>query len=461
MVDFLANRVHVETSTSGTADLTLGAAISTAYQSFAGASVPNGATFPYTAYTSTQFECGHGAYISATPALDRTAANVVAGSAGVGALTNFSTNPRVFIGPLAEDFGGGGLTFPITGTGDTVTTSTLLLDLSQTWNAGGVTFTALKLNVTNTASAASSLLMDLQVGATSKFSVSRTGLMTVGVLNTDPAAIVIDPVNSDFSIYFGISKKFQFYTSTLNQLGISSDGTIGFSSSTNVSGNNDTTLFRDAAGILAQRNSTNAQGIRVYNTYTDASNYERAVFDWTTLPNNLIIGYQKAGTGSDRAVKLQARNNGDTNITLGINNTSFGDVNGQWVFQESGGNAYCFEIRTKGAGYGGTGLGFGGTVTQATSKSTGVTLSKLTGQITMNAAALAANTTVSFTLTNTNIEAADMLILNHISGGTGGAYTLNAQCAAGTASINVRNVTAGSLSEAIVIQFAILKGSTS
>ena len=104
--------------------------------------------------------------------------------------------------------------------------------------------------------------------------------------------------------------------------------------------------------------------------------------------------------------------------------------------------------------------GSGGTVTQATSKATGVTLSKSTGQITLNNAALAADTTVSFTLTNTVIEAGDILIMNHISAGTAGSYLLNAQSAAGTASINVRNITAGSLSEAIVIAFAVIKAVT-
>jgi len=75
----------------------------------------------------------------------------------------------------------------------------------------------------------------------------------------------------------------------------------------------------------------------------------------------------------------------------------------------------------------------------------------------MNAAALAADTTVSFTLTNSTIAATDVLVLNHVSGGTAGSYLLNAQAAAGSASINVRNVTGGSLSEAIVIGFAVIK----
>jgi len=101
--------------------------------------------------------------------------------------------------------------------------------------------------------------------------------------------------------------------------------------------------------------------------------------------------------------------------------------------------------------------GEGGAETQATSKSTGVTLSKKCGQITMNAAALAADTTVTFTLTNTEIVATDIIVLNHVSGGTAGAYLLNAQAGSGSASINVRNITGGALSEAIVIGFAVIK----
>lgn len=106
-------------------------------------------------------------------------------------------------------------------------------------------------------------------------------------------------------------------------------------------------------------------------------------------------------------------------------------------------------------GYGGAGTG--GAVTQATSKSTGVTLSKPCGAITLNNASLGAATIVSFVLTNTFVAANDVLILNHISGGTPGSYTLNARCAAGSATIDVRNNTAGALGEAIVIQFALIK----
>lgn len=104
--------------------------------------------------------------------------------------------------------------------------------------------------------------------------------------------------------------------------------------------------------------------------------------------------------------------------------------------------------------------GAGGTVSQITSKATGVTLNKITGTITMNAAALAGGTIVSFILSNTSVAATDLLVLNHDSGGTLGSYGLNAATATNAATIYVRNNTAGSLSEALVIAFAVIKGAT-
>lgn len=65
-------------------------------------------------------------------------------------------------------------------TGATVTTSQPVLDIVQTWNAGAVTFTGIKLNVTSSASAAASLLMDLQVASASQFSVTKAGVVTTG-----------------------------------------------------------------------------------------------------------------------------------------------------------------------------------------------------------------------------------------------------------------------------------------
>ena len=110
-----------------------------------------------------------------------------------------------------------------------------------------------------------------------------------------------------------------------------------------------------------------------------------------------------------------------------------------------------------GTGKQGYATGSGGTVTQLTDKATGVTLNKTNGQITMNNASLGATSIVSFTLTNSTIEAGDIIVMNHISGGTLGAYSFNASTAAGSASINVSNLTLGALTDAIVLRFAVIK----
>jgi len=102
--------------------------------------------------------------------------------------------------------------------------------------------------------------------------------------------------------------------------------------------------------------------------------------------------------------------------------------------------------------------GEGGAVTQATDKTTGVTLNKRCGQITMNAASLANNALVKFTLTNSTIAATDVVLVNHSTGGSNtGGYAITAHPAAGSVVIGVRNVSGGSLSEAIVLNFAVIK----
>ena len=104
----------------------------------------------------------------------------------------------------------------------------------------------------------------------------------------------------------------------------------------------------------------------------------------------------------------------------------------------------------------------GGTVTQATNKSTGVTLNTESGQITMNNAQLDAGVEVSFTVTNSKIAATDVVVAWHGSAGTAGSYLVNANAiAAGSFAVTVSNVSAGNLSEAIVINFVALKGASS
>jgi hypothetical protein len=99
-----------------------------------------------------------------------------------------------------------------------------------------------------------------------------------------------------------------------------------------------------------------------------------------------------------------------------------------------------------------------GTVTQATSKSTAVTLNKSAGQIVMNNAALNAQTNVTFTLNNSTIGPNDVTILNVAAGATAGSYNCwISSKSAGSCTITLRNITAATnLSEAVVINFAVI-----
>ena len=106
----------------------------------------------------------------------------------------------------------------------------------------------------------------------------------------------------------------------------------------------------------------------------------------------------------------------------------------------------------------GYGTGAGGSVTQATNKSTGVTLNAPCGKITMNAASLANATAVGFTFTNSVIAATDTVVVSIGAGGTVNSYTCTVDTvAAGSCHVSLYNFTGGSLAEAVVINFAVIK----
>jgi hypothetical protein len=103
-----------------------------------------------------------------------------------------------------------------------------ILDLSQTWNAPGVTFTGLKQNVTDTNSATASLLMDLQVGGTSKFSVSKAGAITSASTFT-PTGVILGPSGTctagAIPYSFSGDTDTGVYGSSANVLGLCAGGT--------------------------------------------------------------------------------------------------------------------------------------------------------------------------------------------------------------------------------------------
>lgn len=132
-------------------------------------------------------------------------------------------------------------------------------------------------------------------------------------------------------------------------------------------------------------------------------------------------------------------------------------IDAAWMQLRNG--ALLLQRPDGGLGYG---TGAGGTVTQATSKSQGVTLNTVTGAITMNAAALAATTKVSFTLTDSAIAATDDVLVSVVSGNTAASYRCWVDSlTGGSCVITVENYSLGILSEAIVLRFAVLKSANS
>jgi hypothetical protein len=194
--------------------------------------------------------------------------------------------------------------------------TTPLLDLSGTWNTTGVA-RGILLNITDTTSAATSLFADFRVGGVIRFSVSKSGGMDAF---------------SNSRFYSGSNAKIAAWvTPNPSVLGLASDTVVGWSSTANTNSTYDLGLWRDAANTLAQRNGTNAQTFRLYNTFTDASNYERGFMRWNN--NTLEIGTEAGGTGTARDIRLvgavntildcgsagttQLRTNGTTRINIG------------------------------------------------------------------------------------------------------------------------------------------------
>ena len=179
---------------------------------------------------------------------------------------------------------------------------------------------------------------------------------------------------------------------------------------------------------------------------------------------NVTVGYTFTGTtdpitfGKLNLLAQPTVTIGTNEVTIAMMNTLTSNNQLLGRSTTSSGNVQAIDLLTTGLGFY---TGAGGTVTQATSKATGFTLSKMCGTITTAADALAADAIVSATWTNTLIAATDIVIVNHKSGGTAGAYVFNVACGAGTATLTLANRSTGSLSEALVLAFAVIKGVTS
>lgn len=207
--------------------------------------------------------------------------------------------------------------------------------------------------------------------------------------------------------------------------------------------------------VALEDQTTTAQGSKIEFTVTPIGN---------TAANRVEVANVTVANGVT-ATKFTTA--GTLSVTGNANVGNIGAAAGVFTANITAGNVLSSGAITSnsttsaGVGYR---AGAGGTVTQLTDKSTAVTLNRLTGEITMSNATLNGDTSVTFTLNNSTIANTDVMIINHISGGTIGKYTFNAACNTGNASITIHNVTSGGGSAegaALVLRYAVIKGATS
>ena len=224
-----------------------------------------------------------------------------------------------------------------------------IFDMADTWNNVATTYTAIKMNVTDTASNASSLLLDLQVGGASAFNVTKGGSVKLGInssgTNVAGTNVVIAgsqgtgsgaggsiifqvaPAGSSgtaqnalataltitgtqrvqaaswFDAQTGIvvgsgAADIILAPSATYWLTLRNTATLGWASG-DATATRDTILARDAANTLALRNGTNAQSFRVYNTF-DGTNNEWVETSWSGSVAYLLT--DKTGTGTRRKI---------------------------------------------------------------------------------------------------------------------------------------------------------------
>jgi len=309
MALIIADLVQETTSTTGTGTLTLTGAVS-GFQTFA--TIGNANTTYYRIKSGTDSEVGIGTYTASGTTLSRD--TVLYSSAGGTTLITVASGATVICTYPAERavsldaVGNLGVGVQTATSKAAITDITLaasgalagtLLDLAQTWGTTASP-TAIKLNVTNTASGSTAKLMDLQVGGSSVFAISKTGQATIPTnvsfafgtsnVNDSGGSLFVSAASSLFLRSNGSSSVMALTSpdAILTSLGSYSWGSSGLSTP-------DLKIYRDATNTLAQRNGTNSQTFRAYNTYTDASNFERASIGFSRPTTTSFTGYISNG----------------------------------------------------------------------------------------------------------------------------------------------------------------------
>lgn len=234
----------------------------------------------------------------------------------------------------------------------------------------------------------------------------------------------------------GATGYLRFFTNSIERLRIDGGGYVGVGTAAPVS------IFE-----VSHASADYIQGLIITNTNT---NYGSRLLFRSPLNTGTTISAASISQGYDTT--------GRGNLVLSVATSS---TLTERLRIAGSGNLYITGTLSSSdkIGYGNVSeTGVGGTITQLTNKSTGVTLNKICGQIVTNNAALAAAAEVSFILTNSYITATDIVNVCIAAGATAGAYNVHVDAvSAGSCRIAITNLSAGSLSEALTINFAIFK----
>jgi hypothetical protein len=238
-----------------------------------------------------------------------------------GAIFDLDVGGRLFIadglGPLDAGVGTIGASvarFPqaFFGSGSAITADAPAIDIAQTYNEAATDFKTVYLDLTNTAS--NSLKpIKVDVDGSEILSLTSDGTLAtsnkVGMLlgGGGFCGMRLDEGNIEFDI--SDSRRLGI---TTERVAIRETMAFAISQNSNVVGG-DTFLYRDDAGTWAMRDSTQPHALNIYNTYTNASNYERLAIKATGSTYQFRV--EAAGTGGVRL--LQFIYNGATKLTIG------------------------------------------------------------------------------------------------------------------------------------------------
>lgn len=210
-----------------------------------------------------------------------------------------------------------------------------IFDLTDTWNAGGTTFTAIKMNATDTASAAGSLLIDLQVGGVSQFSVTKAGVITNGTLALSKVtgfgtgvatALAVNTGSTGGVVTTGSAPTFGRVTAQTLTLGLGGQTTVATNTALGFEALNSASLTGSSnvgVGYSAMRLNTTG----VNNSATGVGALESN----TTGNFNSAFGYAALVLNTTGASNTAVGRDALFNNTTGSNNTAVGDGAGDVI----------------------------------------------------------------------------------------------------------------------------------